>query len=443
MKNLTKMNILKLIGAILLTSSLTQGTAWAESDGVGTHGGNAVVCFSDPKIAEALTQEGKNVSKTIPDEDLPFITSIEALDLYEARTGIYGETSKTTLEMNTGETEEQFVDRVSHRFDGWIDYKSQENSDHYGQVIRDGKTRINRVVHVDNANMIPSGDISPITKADKGCVYATIAKQTNIGFSEKTELVIDDRLFLRKQNLPLSRAVLLLHEYTLASLGTPDGTTDAVRAVVATFITKTVNLVEIADILGESKKHSESFYLKNLENLVEALGKTQIAPSSDTGYSRGNAEFTFCMKNSKSLPRQIRRGIEVYNGPYSDNSFCSVFSFGDNEGELITYFRRRLQLDKSDNLQAFHRFVAETQSAGLNASTKAKEERTAQITAFIAAHDAENRAILQSGMDTLKSISMPDAIRARIFQTLQNWDYNRVGISMGSFLASPSEIYGK
>ena len=246
-----KINLFKTLS--LGTAFLCSSVSFAQSEGVGSHGGNAVVCFSDAKIAQMLTEPGKIVSNTIPDQYLSKITSIEALDLYEAQTGQQGEEAKNFVPMNDDETVNQYIDRIVNRFQGWdmaALTRVWSSSQKIGQIITDGKAKISQTLIAADFGMLPANDISPFFSAQSNCVYATIAKQADIGNSNLKKLVIDGRLFNHPRHSKMSQAILMLHEYTLAKLGAKNGNTEIVRTVVANLIAKDINLEKLFLITG-------------------------------------------------------------------------------------------------------------------------------------------------------------------------------------------------
>lgn len=263
-----------LLGIAVFTS--LQSTAFAQHEGSGSHGGNGVVCFSSPKYAEQLTQPDRVVSKTIPDSYLANITSVETLELYEARVGVYGDALSDLLPIGATETENEYIERITNRFSNWTPVLKK--------MIDEGKKIIgNRVQKLNDSSLIPVEDIRPLSRAKDGCIYTNVAQQASLGSSAIKRLVIDNRLYSRSD--ALSRAVLMIHEYVLAYTTYYLKNTDSegARNIVIRMIAKNTNAADMSVILETFGMKDESLGERVVPAAVASLEKLTLAANSEYG----------------------------------------------------------------------------------------------------------------------------------------------------------------
>jgi hypothetical protein len=302
----------------LTLAALISTSAMAE--GVGSHGGNSVVCFSDPTIADQLTKPGIVVSQTIPDQYISKITSVTTLDLHEALIGLHGDAAKDPVPMNPNESEEAYAERISKRFNLWHEALKESWYNHYlpnlktlysngTGLVEIGKNQLLGIAHLTDPSMIPANDITPITAGKPGCVYATMAKQIKVGNSTKKTLMIDDRLYYHPTHTSLSRAALLVHEYVLAAMGpNKQGQTNEVRAVTANVMAKDVVLGDLLSIFGNNI--SNKVVPTAISPLIE-LAKSiyfEFREQETSAMNRFEREYT--NDNLDTLPRRVRLYID-------------------------------------------------------------------------------------------------------------------------------------
>jgi hypothetical protein len=197
-----------LLSVGLLLSSLS--FAGSGEHGVG-NGGNAIVCFDNSSISKQILSLPVN-ERTIPDSILKNITSIQALDLYEAQSGGKGidqtESKDDLFEPLVGEKTSDYLNRLAARFSVYVPEVSKQitkgMSEFAGKVSTHGSNGTTGV-----AQVYDFGQVNYVIDKER-CVLSTVANQTGLG--DKLRLDIDSRLFDHPKHSNLSQKVLMLHE---------------------------------------------------------------------------------------------------------------------------------------------------------------------------------------------------------------------------------------
>jgi len=171
------------------------------TSGVGG-GGNTVVCFSNAKIAKDVQANNSQVS----DDQIPFITKIEILDLWEARKsrGDDGTIVPQIIDLLPDETTNQYVDRIIARVEAVMPEDAKQLKSSANQFLQ-----INTIHEPHGLKKVDDSKESELLKTDR-CALVTMAVQEKVG--SILTLKIDKRLFFHKKHSALSRAVTKLHE---------------------------------------------------------------------------------------------------------------------------------------------------------------------------------------------------------------------------------------
>ncbi len=165
-------------------------------------GGNSVVCFSKPEIVDQI----KNNHGYLTDEFISSISSIEILDLHEAKfpRGIDRRRPKVVSAKN-GENIESYIKKITNRLNFTIP--------ELGQILRNG-TAYFAPDHIiwQPFGLEPVQDSNQVGYIDQSrCVIATLAMQRTV--NQQNYLYIDDRLFNHPKHSLESKAVTLIHEF--------------------------------------------------------------------------------------------------------------------------------------------------------------------------------------------------------------------------------------
>jgi hypothetical protein len=136
-----------------------------------------------------------------------------------------------------------------------------------------------------------------------------MAKQMNIGASDKKSIIIDDRLYLHPSHSLLSRATLLIHEYILSQMGVANGTTDRVRATVATLISKDATLLDMIRVAGANMGSTKVIPV-SVDTLILEAGRIQAEINVSYSATSSTEAKTFIENHLYELPRKIRKRLE-------------------------------------------------------------------------------------------------------------------------------------
>lgn len=279
-----------LVSSLLLGLTLTQ-TVIAEGGGQSGGGGNAIVCFSNPSVVKKIRDSKKqNGGGYISNEDIPFITSVEMLDLYLAkqpRTTPYEKYYPELVSAHPNESEGQFQERLMNRFN-----KLVPEIEH---TFKDVESKLFTFRGVRNG-IAPIDDVNPLEIYDnERCVRATIIAQ----FKEKnteTSVIYDDRIF----QLPISifnvenRVAGRLHEY-------------------AYYIAREVGFsknIKVDATLAQNfvgKLFQKNLTLGELINAYYALYfMLPIQPQSVINYNFYNLPLSFVLKANQSINNLLK-----------------------------------------------------------------------------------------------------------------------------------------
>lgn len=220
--------------------------AWANGPG-STGGGNAIVCFDDPKIAENIRNPANPAHGKVLDEQLSHIASIEMYDLHDAENGTTPEGKRfQAIEVEKDESREHYIHRLRDRMYFFIP--------EIGNKLWTGEQTLpSSHIRIVNESLPPTNDVLPDSDGKPQCALIAMAIHTREGRAHL--LKIDGRLFNHPKHSPLSQNILFLHEY-LYSVAMEHGKTDsrAVRNLIGRVIVQ------------------DGVMLKELESLAADLG---------------------------------------------------------------------------------------------------------------------------------------------------------------------------
>ena len=239
-------------------------------------GGNAVVCFDDNAIPREIRRKDANgniIDGSLLDKYIPHVTSVEILDLYEARLrkGFNKKDSKKLIEPHADEDIRDYAKRIIARTQDYLPSLYQELMKTYNELDPREATEL-------PYGMEPVNDYNMIGRINSEyCVIATLVLQADVESKKKTYLYYDARLWdwaqISKEKIQTphsqwSKDVAYLHEivYRAARIR---GQTDSrnTRELVKLLITQEITseqLREDAEALGFSV--TPSLYLVNLNN---------------------------------------------------------------------------------------------------------------------------------------------------------------------------------
>jgi len=191
----------------LALAMLNVNSAYAGEGSESSGGGNSIVCFSDKAIAREILNKDNPDFGEILNSHLDFITSIEAIDLYQARQPRgFQEQNPEIIPIGQEETPFQYVEKIVTRL--------KHSVPKLASIIKESKD-----LFVDDNIILEPNGLRSINDANQvqainseSCVAVTVAAQYKAGPSS-FYLHIDDRLFNHPAHSNLSKAVLLLHEY--------------------------------------------------------------------------------------------------------------------------------------------------------------------------------------------------------------------------------------
>ncbi len=347
-------SLIKPVSCLMLPGIFCVSVAFAQSQGAG-NGGNAIVCFDDPKIADELVVPQNVVVNTIPDRYLDHIVSIETLDLADAKKPIgLASTSPEIKQLNPGETPEQFVKRVLSAYDAVVSTDDWFTRSTFSQLIERGKKALKAIQISPNEGVIPANDIHPLTKAKNGCVYSTIAVQRSTGNGQR-ELVIDGRLYGDKnRNSDLSRAALILHEYVLAADLTLNpnslsaNSTEGVREFVSAILRRDTRLSDLVEIVNRRNLfhrysnygdlYFDRGYFTFLEEAVKGF-KTEYENSLAQAFKETESQFeSIAGKTYGKLPRWYKSRVSLHRqgAPFPKCILVSRHEFLGGQGAQIS-----------------------------------------------------------------------------------------------------------
>ncbi len=220
-----------------LIVSLTQFAGAAGNEGGG--GGNGLVCFNDPAIAARIRQrnsEDKIINGAIQNADIKSITSIEILDLVEARhpRGITNREVPELILPKENESNHHYVQRVINRIKDleprlWEKFNKSLND----FLVLPADAHPDGLEPVDDYNLIGRYDSA-------NCVIATIAM--HIMSENNVKLHVDERLMYNPLHSLNSRYITFLHEVVYKALRSSYFHKDSqgARAIVAALIRKDI-----------------------------------------------------------------------------------------------------------------------------------------------------------------------------------------------------------
>lgn len=180
-------------------------------------GGNAVICFSHPSIVDGIKLSKMNGGGYIEDVHIPFVTSVEMLDLRKIKQPRWVDGEEQTQEIMTaqeGETEKQFDSRLKARFEKINPLATQ--------LLMRGKSKIVEWRSVPSG-IAPVDDVAELAGSEnqirgevyntKLCVRATIVYQ----YLEGTTVyaMYDERIYGLPRNVfdVTNRVASRWHEY--------------------------------------------------------------------------------------------------------------------------------------------------------------------------------------------------------------------------------------
>lgn len=219
--------------AVLLTIPLC-AQAGTETSG----GGNAVVCFDDPKIVSQIKGNKTEGGFHIEDDYISHITSVELLDIHKARLlhlNQNGEVVKPKLiESKLNETQAQYAARIIKRIESLV----PEFSAYLAKLKIPLKNFPHGLAAIDD---VISGEVM-----GKNCIRSTIIAQYDE--AGKTYAAYDSRIYLLSEAIfPVSSRVLSFwHEYFYSAARAKGvKSSDAVQTLIGSLITEGATLGEI------------------------------------------------------------------------------------------------------------------------------------------------------------------------------------------------------
>lgn len=275
-------------------------------------GGNAVVCFANhPEIVGELRADKARGGGTIPDEDIPYITSVEILDLYQAKhvrsDEDFSPAPQQIIEMKPGETASSYIDRINDRFSVLAPSTSE--------ILGLGRQALAQKIAA------PHG-IRPIDDIDGSEIFdtTTCVRTTIIGqYVEGSDNFIryDSRIFDLPEEVhsSLSKTVSLIHEY-MYNFALKNGATasDATRILVGSMISANSTL---PDIINETRALSESYfggasplsYLDVLTDQIQRDLNSVIQPTDlEKGFFEGEHSFeSKCATKARELSEAVSK----------------------------------------------------------------------------------------------------------------------------------------
>jgi len=211
---------------VIFVSSLIATTVFANAGSRG--GGNGVVCFANPAIAQSLTVRNPSTGgvvyyKSIPDDVqiLSNIVGIEMFDLYlvdhvttvdKKKTSLISLLSnqkKVSLPAQVADLEQEYSHIISRYKEAMP--RAYEELNGMQDVLA-----LNKAVMYHPLNPVYDVDVEQLGVLPTNCILATIAEQKGDDFN--ASWAVDERLFWNPLNSKLSQVVTLLHErsYMLA-----------------------------------------------------------------------------------------------------------------------------------------------------------------------------------------------------------------------------------
>lgn len=336
--------------------------AFAQGSSNGGNGGNAVICFDEAHkhLVPQLVKNSLRVGNTIPSDYIPFITSVEALDLYEAKRNIEKGDEiviPALVKMKDGEKPKAFVDRLIRQYYSYginlrqsfegaqvtgstlSDFKNanltnldlRPHKEFYipsaslAAMIERGKHSLKQIVR-EKAGLPPARDIAPLIMAKEGCVYSTVAVQRSMGDPKARELAIDTRLFEIDQNRhsDLSKAVFYLHEYVLAAdLSLRESKdqhqyTEGVRELVGALLKQSTTYADVIEIIRRRALFPMIYSLRSPLIFPIAINETLLNYRREWNRLYTNAVSTLgsqfiedAKADYESLPRWLRKIVRL------------------------------------------------------------------------------------------------------------------------------------
>lgn len=318
-------------------------------------GGNAVVCFAKhPEVIEKYKNEmrdaqtGELQNVLLEAEDIELATSIEPLDLYQARGWVRGAPqNREIIESLDGESVEEYIERIFSRFSFYYPEL------HKQLVSAQRQIPLKEAWH-EGFGLRPEQDFSVVGQIDTSkCLLTSLMVQETIGAA--VNLHIDNRLWTHKALSSLEKGVMYLHEIVHFYLrhkyrqelkrGKQLRLADIARRVVLYLITY------------EAQRTYEDFFLK-----LDSLGFASFPSGRDQPGTRLVDELSvqlldiyFDTRREYIEPR-IDELFEIFGEPFKEPSEMNIFirdGWGQDE-----FVRAYQAYQKEDYLEAANHLAA-------------------------------------------------------------------------------------
>ena len=293
-----------------------------DEGGWGSGGGNAVVCFSDPKIVERIRTHDLNNENfgRIFDSDLSKITKVEAFDLYVAKmpSGIDGALSEI-MDAKPNQNVRQFAEAMAKRYEPFVPRVSD--------LVRNGIANLPD----KQITLRPTGLRRVYDESDNGyldspsCVVVTMAVQNKI--NDKIFLEIDDRLFRHPLHSQLSKDVLFLHEglYSLVHWDRNYGyhaNSRNTRLLLRRLLAKNITIGDVKDLLNTLNFDNTyiTFSPETMANETSALERfvtTEGAQIAAAVINREISKVDACARISTFVQNGDRANFNAYSDSLS------------------------------------------------------------------------------------------------------------------------------
>jgi hypothetical protein len=241
------------------------------------------VCFDNDTIVPAINGQQNN---QISEDQLKHVTSIKALDLYEAESRFNIPNPDDMLMLpNSGESKEAFVHRFSSRFMQALS-QLQTQLDSENTKILNADTRYYTAGGLDRIQ-----DTSEAYYLDPlRCVIATAIRQSMDNYGN-LKIEYDNRIFNHPLHSDQSKGVLYLHEMTYRwSLDNQNVGSDSVRELVSFIILKNISRLSLFKHLIDTslalpiEAFRDGEILSTLQNTSHNYVGIGPAPLGSTGY---------------------------------------------------------------------------------------------------------------------------------------------------------------
>jgi hypothetical protein len=305
----------------LVLGSLFWASTGLATGGIGSGGGNALVCFDSSSIPDAIRSQGGFLS----DEYVPLIKSIETYDLYEAKLPRGADPHPVRLAtIGNDESISEFLWYIMRRVERVAPDVAFET---VGAADLGNLFPAKNVIHL-NHGLTKIDDVNSAEPIDPKCVLVTVARQ--VKENQQYFMYIDDRLFGHPLHARESQAALILHEYVYR-FARDQGQTDArnTRALVGMMLIEdervsVMDFIQQAYKLGFLPKYSE-------ETLAQA--------------SSFDLEIKFAAENllneliyeASPTPKTIQKLMGEYDNLYAPRitQFAPYLSLNGHDGARI------------------------------------------------------------------------------------------------------------